>query len=310
MPSPCRITSEECSRLRQSAKIHFDFWLLKGGVRPSFIQTRAVKGTASLTTTFRPLPCTRQAGPLSGLRPVPAPLVREMRSCLCCFARPENENTDSSAAILSPVESPTNQSFNAQRDGTKIRQAREEQNSNSRPNGKKDIFAPPPVIRGSSEISLGWEPFVIEREDLDNELCARMNWNVTGKAAEQTLIALTKFKVMAARAQATVAQRHDHAPIVNSLQRTASASCVDAAAAAARYSSDRNARSHGLDAQTEEELRQIATREDKIDEGRRLLQQRLDFLKLRSLDMEVCSCRRTLSRATGRPGRPGRPGAG
>jgi len=137
-----------------------------------------------------------------------------------------------------------------------------------------------------SEISPRWEPFVIERSELDQELCARMKWDISGKAVEQTIIALSKFKMMAVRAQATVAQRNaerQHTPVVNRKRRPSVAKPIDAAAAAAEPS---GLAPGELDPETEEELRQSRAREDRIEEGMKLLQQRLVFLKLRAVVME------------------------
>ena len=126
----------------------------------------------------------------------------------------------------------------------------------------------------------------MDRTELDQELCARMNWNISGKAVEQTIVALSKFKMMAVRAQATVAQRNaerQHTPIVNSRRRRFEVEPGSAAAAAASAGFAPGE----LDPETEEELRQMKAREDRIEEGRKLLEQRLAFLKLRAEIMEV-----------------------
>jgi hypothetical protein len=142
---------------------------------------------------------------------------------------------------------------------------------------------PPIVTRGDSEISLRWDPFILDREDLDRELCGRMSWNVSGKGVEKALIAVTKFKIMATRAQAAVEKRAgdgEPSPIVNSLRNVLA---ISAAAASSRTASS----AWQLDEDTEAEIRQIQAREDRIDEGRRLLHQRLKLLKLREVHMEV-----------------------
>ncbi len=115
-----------------------------------------------------------------------------------------------------------------------------------------------------------------------------MNWNISGKAVEQTLIAVSKFKMMAVRAQATVAQRHSehqHTPVVNKKRRPSVTGPSDAAAAAAVAASW--FAPGELDPEIEEEMRQIRAREDRIEEGMKLLKQRLVFLKLRAVVMEV-----------------------
>ena len=146
----------------------------------------------------------------------------------------------------------------------------------------------PIVTRGDSEISLRWEPFVVDREDLDRELCARMSWNVSGKGAEQALIAVTKFKIMAARAHAKIEKRfadREHSPVVNSLRN---APVISAAISGRAVGKAVSGGGKGqLDAAADAELGQIQSREDKIDEGRRLLHQRLKLLKLREVLMEV-----------------------
>ncbi len=106
-----------------------------------------------------------------------------------------------------------------------------------------------------------WEPFVMERNELDRELCSRMKWNISGKAVEQTIVALSKFKMMAARAHATVAQRNaeqQHTPVVNSRRSSLAAASAAAAAALTGFAPGE------LDPETEEELRQMQARESRI----------------------------------------------
>jgi len=124
----------------------------------------------------------------------------------------------------------------------------------------------PPGPKNAADSEDSQQPAIVERQLLDDILAKRMNWEVSGESAIMTIRAVGKIKIMAKRAKDRVRHRHeagesspmaiDHGDIhlqqVNSIGSTAS---------------ERD-------------------RSERIQEGMKLLDQRLALLKLRQIQME------------------------